>query len=443
MCLSVVETIMFDTMRKVFGPIAVTIIIGAISLVFVFFGIYSPRSTGGRGEGALAATVNGDAITMQEFQRSYQQRTEMYSNMMKGKLDPNILKQLRVGEQVVEELIRGKLVLQEARRYGLTIADAEVREKIQEMPYFKAKDGSFDVARYEGVLSANRYSPATFEDMIREDLMRSRVSEFMRGRAKVSEKEVENQYLAEEDRRQVDYVVLNAESAKKMIYVSDSDVDSALKDATGLTAAKAHYERTKMTYMKPAPKGVVKKGAVEKPVFLPFEDVKKKVALDMLREKRGEEAQKINKELSAQLLEKAKASPDQLRSFAKTKGLEVKTTAKFNRLNNFVAGIGEMSELVDDAFKDGSPLSMGPKLYDANRTFAVVLNLKTFKPDLAELDKQRAKIAETTLNRKTEEMYQRWMSDLRKQAKVTINKQISEVAAAEPDSGPAAPMDAE
>ncbi|MBI3556200.1 MAG: SurA N-terminal domain-containing protein, partial [Deltaproteobacteria bacterium] len=340
---------MFETMRKVFGPIAVTVIIGAISLVFVFFGIYNPRTTGGRGEGALAATVNGDSISMQEFSRAYQQRTEMYSNMMKGKLDPNILKQLRVGEQVVEELIKSKLVLQEARRYGLTIADAEVREKIKEMPYFKAKDGSFDVSRYEGVLAQNRYSPATFEDMIREDLMRSRVSDFMRGRAKVSEKEVENQFLAEEDRRQVDYVVLNAESAKKMIYVSDADVDAAIKDASGLAAAKAHYDRTRMSYAKPAPKGAAaKKGVVEKPDFLPFEDVKKKVALDMVRERRGEEAMKINKELSAQLLEKAKVSDTELKAFAKSKGLEVKTTTKFNRLNNFVPGIGDMPELVDD-----------------------------------------------------------------------------------------------
>ncbi|MBI3554799.1 MAG: hypothetical protein HY074_00885 [Deltaproteobacteria bacterium] len=71
------------------------------------------------------------------------------------------------------------------------------------------------------------------------------------------------------------------------------------------------------------------------------------------------------------------------------------------------------------------------------------MNLKSFKPDLAEFSKQHEKLAENTLSRKTDEMFQHWMSDLRKQAKVTINKQITEVAAAEPDSGPGAPADSE
>ena len=97
---------MFESMRKVFGPVAVSIIIGAIALVFVFYGVFNPRSTSGVGGGALAATVNGDGITMQDYGRQYQQRVDYYQSMMKGKADPALLKQLGIGKQIIEEMIR-------------------------------------------------------------------------------------------------------------------------------------------------------------------------------------------------------------------------------------------------------------------------------------------------------------------------------------------------
>ena len=132
---------------------------------------------------------------MTELSREYQQRVDFYQNMMKGKADPNLLKQLGIGRQVVE-LIRNKLLAQEAGRLGMTISDEEVREKIKELPYFKDKGGKFDVERYRNILSANRYSPSTFEDMIRNDLLRSHVADLVRDRAKVSEQELRDGFLS-------------------------------------------------------------------------------------------------------------------------------------------------------------------------------------------------------------------------------------------------------
>ena len=45
-------------------------------------------------------------------------------------------------------------------------------------------------------------------------------------------------------------------------------------------------------------------------------------------------------------MEKAKQSPTEMKALAKAKGLEVKTSEKFNRLQNFVPGLGEMPDLV-------------------------------------------------------------------------------------------------
>lgn len=427
---------MFQMMRKVFGPAAITVIIGAIAMVFVFYGVYSPRNAR-IGGGAVAATVNGDSISMAEYSRDYQQRVDFYQNMMKGKADPNLLRQLGIGRQVIEDLVRRKLLLQAAAKMGLTIPDEEVREKIKELPYFKDKNGVFDTQRYNAILDANHYSPATFEDTIREDLMRERVSELMRSRAKVSEGEVERDFQLQEDRREVDYVAVTPEIGKKLISVSDKEIDALLSNPTQLAAAKGHYESTKPAYVKSEPKAAKKKdkAAPAAPVFYSFEEVQRKVATDMIREKKADEIVKINKEIADQLFAKAKAGTSELKAFAKSQGLELKTSAKYNRTSSFFPQVGELPELITDSFKEPSPLAQGPKLYESGRAFVVAENLKAYKPDMAEYPKQRDKLLKTAIERKEQEMFGNWLSDLREHAKVSMNKSLTDIASA--DEAPA------
>lgn len=416
---------MFESMRKVFGPVAVTFIIGAIALVFVFYGVYNPRTTKGMGQGALAATVNGDSISMQEYSRQYQQRADFYANMMKGKADPNLLRQLGIGRQVIEQLIEGKLLLQEASRMGMTASDEEVREKVKELPYFKDKSGSFDVKRYEAILSANHLSPASFESLMREDILRTHVSDFVKARAKVSEQEVKNEFLVSEDRRTVDYVALDPETAKKSIFIADKDIDELLKSESGLGAAKAQYERTKMAYIKQPPKTVKKSKETPKLEYLPFEDVKRKVAVDLLRDRKQDETSKYNRELATEFQNKAKTmTAAQFKTFAKSKGYELKSSSKFNRSQNYVQGLGEMPELVADAFKEPSPIAQAPKLYENGRTFAIVTGVQAFKPDLAAFAKDKDRLMQTALSQKGQAVLQQWISDLRTHAKVSVNKDI-------------------
>lgn len=428
---------MFETMRKIFGPIAVSVIIGAVALVFVFSGVFNPDGTGGMGAGAMAANVNGDAISLQEFSREYQQRVDFYSNMMKGKADPKLLAQMGLKQQVLEDMIRRKLMLQEARKMGLRVSDEEVREKIAEMPYFKSKDGKFDSARYNQLLTANNYSPATFEDTVRDDQLRGHLVEFLRARTRVSDKEVENEFLASEDKRQVNYVFVSRDEVRKKIVVSDKEIADFLKNDANVGAAKTYYEQNKFAYMKlpaKAQKKDTKKIADKpeadkpeeepKPEFHPFDEVKQKVAAEILKDRRTEEVAKATKAIADELVAKAKSGDAQLKSLAKSKGLEVKTTEKFNRLQGAIPGIGEVPDLLADAFKEPSPLVQAPKLYETRGSFILAHDLKSFKPNLADLSKDKDKLVQQVTAKKEQAMYEQWMGSLRQQAKVSINKAV-------------------
>src|SRR5262245_61736308 len=137
---------MLTWIREKFGTVVIGGIISLIAFVFVFYGVFNPRATRGLHEGAVAGTVNGDSITIADFQRALRQRTEFFRSLMGGgQITDEQLKAFRVKGMVFEELVRKKLLLQEAEKQGLLASDEEIKEQIQGMPVFQ-KDGKFDLA---------------------------------------------------------------------------------------------------------------------------------------------------------------------------------------------------------------------------------------------------------------------------------------------------------
>jgi hypothetical protein len=55
---------MLTWIREKFGKTIIGLIIGLLALVFVFYGVFSPKATRGIHEGAVAGTVNGDPISI-------------------------------------------------------------------------------------------------------------------------------------------------------------------------------------------------------------------------------------------------------------------------------------------------------------------------------------------------------------------------------------------
>lgn len=402
---------MFEVMRKVFGPAIVAVIIGAIALVFVFYGVYNPRTTRGLRGGAVAATVNGEPVSLQEYNREYQRRVEYFQNMMKGKADLDLLRKLGLKQQILEQLVQRKLLLQEAKDLGVTVADEEVAEQIQALPYFK-KDGKFDAVLYKQLIENNRLSVGSFEDQVREDLVRNRLLIMIRLRARASDEEVRREFQNTHNQRQVDFVLMSREQAKKRLNVPIKEVDDFLKTDSGKQAAKISFEKNKFLYNKKT-----------------FEDVQRQVAEDVLKERRTEELLKSNHELANEVALKAKSvNLVQFKAFLKTKGLELKTSEKFGSNQDLIAGLGEVPELVSDAFKEDSNLLAGKlgKTYEARGNLIFAYNLKSFKPDLAALDKDKVQLAQSVSTRKEQQILEQWMGDLRSRAKVSFNKALDQ-----------------
>ncbi|HRK02902.1 MAG TPA: hypothetical protein PLH57_09575, partial [Oligoflexia bacterium] len=73
------------------------------------------------------------------------------------------------------------------------------------------------------LLKANGQQPARFEERIREDLVRGKFAELVRGMARVSLEEARHEFLSNEDRRSVSYVLVNSSYGRERVTVSPKE----------------------------------------------------------------------------------------------------------------------------------------------------------------------------------------------------------------------------
>ena len=155
---------MLDLLRRKAQSTVIQVIIVAIILVFVFWGVGGQQGAGVNS----VATVDDVPISYVDFQRAYNQQIDQLSGQFGGNIPAGLLETLGIKEQVLDGLIQRTLISLGAAETGLMASDVEVRNKIQDMEAFK-QNGAFDVGWYKQILTGNRMTPTEFEQsMIRE-----------------------------------------------------------------------------------------------------------------------------------------------------------------------------------------------------------------------------------------------------------------------------------
>lgn len=226
---------MLTGFRNRFGKIVVFAIITLITFVFVFFGVFSPRSTRGLHESAVAGTVNGEPISIQEFNRELARRVEFFKNLSGGKLTEEQLQAFQIRESVFQEMARRKLLVQLGPDSGLSPGPAEMKDRIRQVPAFQ-KNGQFDFDTYKDVLSANGYTTAAFERAIREEAILAEWESFFKVRAQVTEAEVRAEFDAQNRKRKVTsvYFAFPSGGDLKQAQAQEKQVEDLARKAQGL-----------------------------------------------------------------------------------------------------------------------------------------------------------------------------------------------------------------
>jgi len=222
---------MLDLLRKRAQSPLIQGTILIIALVFIFWGVGSSY----RGTRNSVAQVNDEAITYEEFQKTYDRLASQYRDQFGGNLPKGLLESLDLQGQALEQLIQRTLLRQGASEMGIMVSDLEVQQAVEKMEAFRT-NGIFNVEQYKNILSSSGMTPTSFEDTMRTDLLAGKVLEHLSRFAKLTPLEVKDQF--DFDNEEI-----------KIQYVSLSGVDFRDKVTTDEEQLRTYYEEHQENYM--------------------------------------------------------------------------------------------------------------------------------------------------------------------------------------------------
>jgi len=223
----------------------------ATSLVFVY-GSGSLRGDGARG--GAPATVNGEEIPAARLQRMQRNLLEYYRRAYRQDITPEMAERMGLTQQVISDLIQEALIIQQAKREGITVSDEELRLRIQSIPAFQ-EDGRFSRDRYLALLKQQRIEPGEFETEVRRDLLRQKMEALIKDGIKVLEAEVEQAYMTRFERVRADWAYVESGPLMAQVTVSDADAEAYVK---AHEAQFSRPERRRIQYVLIAPKAFAK-----------------------------------------------------------------------------------------------------------------------------------------------------------------------------------------
>ena len=198
---------MLYLMRKHATSWIIKLVLSAIVIVFVFWGVGSFREE----QVNRVAEVNGNVIKIDQYYDAYNNLIEGYKRQFGDNFDESMLDALNIKQQVVNTLIERELILQEAMRLNVRVTNDELAKSIQSISYFQ-KDGIFDNRYYINVLRRNRMSPEQFEASQRQSLLLGKLRELVMGSVKVSDEEARVWFDYNNEMVNLDYVAFESDS---------------------------------------------------------------------------------------------------------------------------------------------------------------------------------------------------------------------------------------
>jgi peptidyl-prolyl cis-trans isomerase D len=167
--------------------------VGLLVVIAAFVGslfVFGVRGVGDGPAPDAVATVNGESIPIDRYQRRYQAYVEAFAQRYRDSFSSELAERLGLPQQAVNDLVQEAVIVQRARKEGLEVGDEELNAQIQALPGLR-ENGRFALRRYQGFLRQRGLSATQFEGDVRRELTRLKVEGAVRGGVKVTPAEVE------------------------------------------------------------------------------------------------------------------------------------------------------------------------------------------------------------------------------------------------------------
>ena len=206
------------------------VVLGAIGLVFVFWGINWTLSAP-----TYAAKVNGSEISSNEVRQTYQQQLAQMERQSSVPLDDAMRNEIK--RRVLDEYVNSEALVTRADDLGYRVSDSELLAEMSKVPAFQV-DGKFDQAHALAVLNAQGRSVSEIEGLFRRDAKLRQLDTALNASSFATPTELKEFRALTRQQRELTWLTLSA--AK---YAAGATPDDA--------AVKAYYDVHKSEYMTP------------------------------------------------------------------------------------------------------------------------------------------------------------------------------------------------
>ena len=199
-------------------------ILGLVILSFVFAGVGGYISSSGD---VAAAKVNGEEISVTALERAYQnERARLESQFGEAfsalAADAEYLKQFR--QNILDRLIGDKLIEQTAKKLGLRVSDAQIREAVANMPEFQI-GGQFSNDRFQAIIRQAGFQANSFKDYMRTEMTRQQVARALLGSEFALPGEAQSAYLLQQQTRDAKYLTVPAGPFAEQVVLTDDELN--------------------------------------------------------------------------------------------------------------------------------------------------------------------------------------------------------------------------
>src|SRR6202166_3210929 len=206
------------------------VVLGAIGLVFVFWGINWTMSAPN-----YAAKVNGSEVSANEVRQSYQQQLAQVERQSNGSISDAQRNEIKM--RVLDQYVSTEALITRADALGYRVSDQELLDAMSQVPVFQV-DGKFDKAHAVAVLRAQGRSILEIEALFRRDAKLRQLDSALSLSSFATATEMKQFRALTKQQRYLTWITFSAEK-----YAAGATPDDA--------ALKTYYDAHKSEYMTP------------------------------------------------------------------------------------------------------------------------------------------------------------------------------------------------
>lgn len=238
---------MLEALRNSVNTLTAKILLGLLVISFAVWGVADVFT--GRTDTVVAQVGEGE-VEAQRFAVALSDQMQNLQRQTGQRVSLSDARELGLDQVVLAQLTTRAALDQEARAFGLSASNDDIRDVISEAPAFQGPGGVFDRLTYERRVRDRGVSVGQFEEDVRADLAREAMLQTIGVGTSAPRALTETLYKFRNERRRMDYILLTPGSAEDPGEPDEAALEAYHKDnASRFTAPE--YRRIGVVWLTP------------------------------------------------------------------------------------------------------------------------------------------------------------------------------------------------